>query len=74
MNVYVGRFDLLFEHHTIFDGVTYTDAHVTLTGLLVVCWALLLGAAIVITGAIFRPRGRWLVGGHRSGRRMLCCG
>ena len=33
---YVGRFDLLFEHHTIFDGVTYTDAHVTLTGMLFV--------------------------------------
>jgi len=60
MNVYVGRFDLLFEHHTIFEGVTYTDAHVTLTGLLVVCWALVLGALIVITGAIVRPGGRWL--------------
>ena len=46
MRVYVGRFDLLFEHHTIFDGVTYTDAHVTLTGLLIVCVALVLGAVI----------------------------
>ena len=26
---YVGRFELLFEQHTIFAGVTYTDAHVT---------------------------------------------
>ncbi len=60
LHVYVGRFDLLFEHHTIFDGVTYTDAHVTLTGLLVVCWALLLGAAIALGGAAFKPRGRWL--------------
>jgi uncharacterized membrane protein (UPF0182 family) len=61
MHVYVGRFDLLFEHHTIFDGVTYTDDHVALTGLLIVSWALVAGAAIAITGAIFRPRGRWLI-------------
>jgi uncharacterized membrane protein (UPF0182 family) len=61
LHVYVGRFDLLFEHHTIFDGVTYTDAHVTLTGLLIVCAALLLGAAIALAGAAFKPRGRWLI-------------
>ena len=34
--VYLGRFERLFEDHTIFAGVTYTDAHVTLTGMLVV--------------------------------------
>ena len=61
LHVYVGRFDLFFEHHTIFDGVTYTDAHVTLTGYLIVCTALLLGAAIALAGAAFKPRGRWLV-------------
>jgi uncharacterized membrane protein (UPF0182 family) len=60
MHVYVGRFAQLFDHHTIFDGVTYTDAHVTLTGLLVVCVALLLGALIAALGGIFAPRGRWL--------------
>src|ERR1035441_4883223 len=27
LRVYVGRFEQLFEHHTIFDGVTYTGAH-----------------------------------------------
>jgi uncharacterized protein len=32
MRVYIGRFELLLEDHTIFGGVTYTDAHVTLTG------------------------------------------
>ena len=36
MAVYLGRFDRLFEDHTIFAGVTYTEAHVTLTGMLVV--------------------------------------
>jgi len=58
--VYLGRFELLFDHHTIFDGITYTDAHVALTGLLVVCVALLLGAAIAAVGGIFAPQGRWL--------------
>jgi uncharacterized membrane protein (UPF0182 family) len=61
LHVYVGRFELLFEHHTIFEGVTYTDAHITLIGLLVVCAALLLGAAIAIAGGVLQPRGRWLV-------------
>lgn len=61
LHVYVGRFDLLFEHHTIFEGVTYTDAHVTLTGLLFVCAALVIGSVIAIAGAVVRPRGRWLV-------------
>jgi len=60
LHVYIGRFDFLFEHHTIFEGVTYTDAHVTLTGLLLVCAALLLGAVIAFAGGLFKPRGRWL--------------
>ncbi|MFY9853547.1 MAG: UPF0182 family protein [Terracidiphilus sp.] len=59
--VYLSRFEQLFEHHTIFDGVTYTDAHVTLTGLLVVCVALVVGAVIAAAGGLFAPRGRWLV-------------
>jgi hypothetical protein len=61
MRVYLSRFEQLFDHHTIFDGVTYTDAHVTLTGLLVVCIALLLGAVIAAASALFAPQGRWLV-------------
>jgi uncharacterized membrane protein (UPF0182 family) len=59
--VYVGRFQQLFEHHTIFDGVTYTDAHVTITGMLIVALALVLGALIAATSGLFAPRGRWLV-------------
>jgi uncharacterized protein len=58
---YLGRFELLFTHHTIFDGVTYTDAHVTLSGTLVVCFALIVGAIIAIAGGITKPRGRWLI-------------
>ena len=60
MRVYISRFEELFEHHTIFDGVTYTDAHVTLTGLLFVSAALLLGAVIAFAGGAIMPRGRWL--------------
>jgi len=61
IRAYIGRFELLLEDHTIFGGVTYTDAHVTLTGMLVVCAALVLGAAIAALNAVRVPRGRWLV-------------
>ena len=61
MRVYIGRFERLFDDHTIFGGVTYTDAHVTLTGMLVVCVALVLGAVIAVVNAVRVPRGRWLV-------------
>jgi uncharacterized membrane protein (UPF0182 family) len=61
MRVYVSRFERLFDAHTIFGGVTYTDAHVMLTGMLVVCAALVLGAVIAAVNAVSVPRGRWLV-------------
>jgi len=61
MRVYLGRFERLFEDHTIFGGVTYTDAHVTLTGMLVVCTALVLGALITLVNVVSVPRGRWLL-------------
>ena len=61
INIYVDRFDRLLEHHTIFEGVTYTDAHVVLTGLLIVCATLVLGAAIAAVNAFRQPRGIWLV-------------
>ncbi|MFZ0802087.1 MAG: UPF0182 family protein, partial [Terriglobales bacterium] len=61
MRVYISRFEQLLDDHTIFGGVTYTDAHVTLTGMLVVCAALVLGAMIAMVNAVRMPRGRWLV-------------
>ena len=61
MRVYLARFELLLEDHTIFGGVTYTDAHVTLTGMLVICAALILGAGIAAVNAVRVPRGRWLI-------------
>ncbi len=61
LQVYLGRFDRLFEGHTIFSGVSYTDAHVTLPGLMVVCIALVVGAGLAAANAIRAQRGRWLV-------------
>jgi uncharacterized protein len=61
MRAYIGRFERLFDDHTIFGGVTYTDAHVVLTGMLVVCAALVLGAVIAAVNAVRVSRGRWLV-------------
>jgi uncharacterized membrane protein (UPF0182 family) len=61
MRVYIGRFERLLDDHTIFGGVTYTDAHVTLAGMLLVCAALVLGAVIAVVNAVRVPRGRWLV-------------
>jgi len=57
---YLGRFELLFQDQTIFAGVTYTDAHVTLPGNLVICGALLVGAAIAATYAVLALRPQWL--------------
>jgi uncharacterized membrane protein (UPF0182 family) len=61
MRAYIARFERLFDEHTIFGGVTYTDAHVMLPGMLAVCAALILGAAIVIINVVAVPRVRWLV-------------
>jgi uncharacterized protein len=61
VRVYLGRFERLFDDHTIFGGVTYTDAHVVLTGMLVVCAALVLGAVIAAVNAVRVSRGRWLI-------------
>jgi uncharacterized protein len=56
VRTYLGRFDRLTGDHTIFDGVTYTDAHVTLGGLLIVCAALIIGAGIAGMNLFLRPR------------------
>jgi uncharacterized protein len=61
MRAYIGRYERLFDDHTIFGGVTFTDAHVMVTGMLVVCAALVLGAVIAILNAVSVPRGRGLV-------------
>ncbi len=59
--VYLARFDRLSQDHTIFSGVTYTDAHIFLPGLLVISVALVLGAAIAAANAVLWNRVRWLI-------------
>jgi uncharacterized protein len=60
MRVYLARFERLFDDHTIFTGATYTDARVTLTGMLIVCAALVLGALIAAINGVTVARGRWI--------------
>jgi len=60
LRVYLGRFEALSAEHTIFSGATYTDAHVTLPGLLLVSGALVLGALISLLNVVAAPRMRWL--------------
>jgi len=60
LQVYLGRFGRLFDDHTIFTGVTYTDAHVTLMGLLLVSIALAMGAVAACAAAFAAPGIRWL--------------
>jgi uncharacterized membrane protein (UPF0182 family) len=60
VRTYIGRFELLFEHHTIFDGVSYTDAHINLWGMLFVSLALAVGAVVAFAGALRKAGGIWL--------------
>jgi uncharacterized protein len=60
VRVYLGRYERLFDDHTIFSGVSYTDAHVTLTGQLIVVAALVLGAIFALVNAVAAPKARWL--------------
>ncbi len=61
LRIFLGRYERLFQDNVIFSGVDYTDAHVSLAGSLIVCAALVLGAAIALYGASTAPGARWLV-------------
>jgi hypothetical protein len=61
MNVYVSRFQSLLDHHTIFEGVNYTDAHVTIAGLLIVSLALVFGAGIALVNTARGTRAKLLI-------------
>jgi uncharacterized protein len=63
IRVYISRFETLFDEHTIFGGITYTDAHVTLRGLVVVCVALILAAAVAAVNIVAAPRASRLLAG-----------
>ncbi len=58
LNTFVSRYTTLLEHHTIFDGATYTDAHITIPGQLLIALALLLGAVIAAANSFGRSTGR----------------
>lgn len=60
LHAWLGRFSLLMAEHTIFSGVTFTDAHVVAPGLLLIT-VLLLAGACAATFAVIRGLGiRWL--------------
>jgi uncharacterized membrane protein (UPF0182 family) len=58
--VYLGRFERLLDDHTVFAGVTYVDAHVSIPGMLLVAGALLLGALAALANAVLGSRPLWL--------------
>ena len=60
--VYLGRFERLLTDHTIFAGVTYTDANVAIPGALLVVGALLLGVIILAVNAVSAPKLGLIVG------------
>lgn len=64
LRAWLSRFSLLMGEHTIFSGVTYTDAHVELPGLLLVAILLLCGALAAAYSASRhsggRLRGKWI--------------
>ncbi len=59
--VYLSRFSFLLEDHEIFSGVTYTEAHYLLPGLLIVCVTLVVSAVICVANALTAKRMRMLV-------------
>jgi uncharacterized membrane protein (UPF0182 family) len=61
VRVFLGRFDRLIKDETIFTGVSYTDANITLTGLTIVAVALAVGGILALVNAVSAPRARWLV-------------
>ncbi|MCA1816291.1 MAG: UPF0182 family protein, partial [Acidobacteria bacterium] len=61
LRVYLSRFSYLFDDHTIFSGVTYTEDHYLLPGLTLVCVALLVAAAVALANAFALRKVKVLV-------------
>ena len=59
--VYLTRFTYLWDDHEIFSGVTYTEAHYLLPGLLIISATLLAGAALLIVNALTQKRLRLIL-------------
>ena len=60
--VWLGRYELLLDDHTIFAGATYTDVHVRLTAMTIVAALLVLGALVAASRAMTRRSFVWLAG------------
>ena len=58
--VWLGRYELLLDDHTIFAGATYTDAHIRLTGMAIVAGLLVIGAVIAVVAGATRRSFIWL--------------
>ena len=61
VQVYLGRFDRIFDDHEIFSGVTYTDAHVMIGGMSIVAAALILGALVSAVNAATSAKLRGII-------------
>ena len=61
LRAWLSRFSLLMGEHTIFSGVTYTDAHVELPGLMLVAALLFIGAMVAAYSAARHSGTRWIV-------------
>ena len=61
LRVWLNRFELLFEEHTIFSGAGYTDAHITIGGMTLIAGLLAAGGVVAILSAATRRSFRWLV-------------
>ncbi len=61
LRAYVSRYSILLEHHTIFDGATFTDTHVAVGGLSLVAAGLMLGALVAVWNAIRGGKGTWII-------------
>jgi uncharacterized membrane protein (UPF0182 family) len=61
LRAYLARYEYLFDDHQIFSGVTYTEDHYLLPGLLVVAVALVLAAIIALVNGFAFRRLRLLI-------------
>ncbi|HKO10383.1 MAG TPA: UPF0182 family protein [Acidobacteriaceae bacterium] len=57
VQTWLARFGMLLDAHTIFSGVSYTEAHITITGLLIVAAMLIVGALIAASNALGASAG-----------------
>ncbi len=60
-DVYLSRFTLLLADHTVLSGITYTDAHIRVPGLLAVTIAMGIGTLLAFLNALGSGKLRLLV-------------